>query len=192
MSDKKFKIQFGRISVLLIIFCLALVAIDITLKYVEEAQGWNFTVIPGFIWVESGRRNDGAAFSMLSGNTAFLITFAIILLVVLVVAFVLVPEKRFTFLKLALAMVIAGAIGNLFDRFECEGYVRDFVWINMFFSTACCNFADFFIVIGIIFAIADCLFFNEWALVPLTRRAKAAQKKQAEEEKKKSDKAGGL
>ena len=56
----------------------------------------------------------------------------------------------------------------------------------------CCNFADFFIVIGIIFAIADCLFFNEWALVPLTRRAKAAQKKQAEEEKKKSDKAGGL
>lgn len=192
MSDKKFKIQFGRISVLLIIFCLALVAIDITLKYVEEAQGWNFTVIPGFIWVESGRRNDGAAFSMLSGNTAFLIAFAIVLLVVLVVAFVLVPEKRFTFLKLALAMVIAGAVGNLFDRFECAGQVRDFVWINMLFSTACCNFADFFIVIGIIFAIADCLFFNEWALVPLTRRAKAAQKKQAEEEKKKSDKAGGL
>ena len=187
MVKKKFKIEFGFISIMLIIFCLALIAIDITLKYIEEGQQWMFGVIPGFIWVEYGHHNYGAAFSFLANapwGQTFLTVFSAVLLCIIIAAFIFVPE-RFTFLKTALAMVIAGAVGNLVDRLMF-GYVRDFVWVNMLFSTACCNFADFFIVFGIIFAIVDFLFLNEWALIPLTKRAKAAQAKEKEQASKDS------
>jgi signal peptidase II len=49
-------------------------------------------------------------------------------------------------LKLGMALVIAGALSNIFDRLAL-GYVRDFIyifWGNIF------NFADVFILIGII------------------------------------------
>lgn len=176
MKMPKIKHGFGKVSLILVFVCIALIAVDIVLKYLEEAQGWNFTVIPGFIWVESGHRNSGAAFSMLSGNTVFLTVFSIVLLAVMVTAFVFVPD-RFVLLKVAMSMIIAGAIGNLYDR-AAFGEVRDFVWVNMGFSTACCNFADFFIVFGVIIAVIDFLFLNEWAVVPLTKRAKQAQAKQ--------------
>ena len=178
MADKKFKPQFGMLSLIIIIAGVALAGVDILLKYLEEALSWNFTVIPGFIWVEAGHHNTGAAFSFLAGEEwgrLFLILFSVVLLVVMIAAFIFVPE-RFVFLKVALAMIIGGALGNLYDRLLL-GYVRDFVWVNMGFSTSCCNFADFFIVFGVIFAAIDFLFLNEWALIPLTKRAKAAQKK---------------
>ena len=55
----------------------------------------------------------------------------------------------------------------------------------------CGNFADFFIVFGVIFAVIDFLFLNEWAIIPLTKRAKAAhelekQRELAEKQKNES------
>lgn len=178
MANRKFRPHFGKVSAILIAVCIALIGIDILLKYLEEAYNWNFVVIPGFIWVESGHHNPGAAFSFLAGaewGQLFLILFSVILLALMIAAFIFVPE-RCVFLKVALVMIIAGALGNLYDRL-LFGYVRDFVWVNMLFSTSCCNFADFFIVFGVIFAVIDFLFLNEWALIPLTKRAKAAQAK---------------
>ncbi|MDE7401102.1 MAG: hypothetical protein K2N17_03510, partial [Clostridia bacterium] len=54
--------------------------------------------------------------------------------------------------------------------------VREFVWVNIFGSWACCNYADFWIVFGVIYAVIDILFINEWAVFPLTKSAKAAAK----------------
>lgn len=192
MLNKKFKPHFGKISIIAIILCVALVAVDLILKHFEEAQKWEFTVIPGFIWVEHGHHNYGSAFSFLadaSWGPVFLTAFAAVLLCVLATAFIFIPE-RFSFLKIAMAMIIAGAVANLVDR-VAFGYVRDFVWVNMLFSTACCNFADFFIVFGVIFAVIDFLFLNEWAIIPLTKRAKAAhelekQRELAEKQKNES------
>ena len=76
---------------------------------------------------------------------------------------------------------MAGAIGNLIDRIAFRE-VRDFVGINMFGNMVSCNFADFWIVFGTIVAIVDILFLNEWALIPLTKRAKEAQKKEDDNE----------
>jgi hypothetical protein len=45
----------------------------------------------------------------------------------------------------------------------------------MIVSWACCNFADFWIVFGIIIAAIDMLFLNEWAVIPLTKKARMAQ-----------------
>ena len=49
-----------------------------------------------------------------------------------------------------------------------------------------CNFADVWITFGTVFAIIDIMFLNEFALIPLTKRAKEAQAKKKEAENKQS------
>jgi signal peptidase II len=176
MDKNKYKISFGKISIIMVAVAAILLATDIITKVCEEAFNWNFTVIPNLISVESGHRNSGAAFSFLAdaawGQT-FLIVVTFVMLIVLIGAFLFLPE-RFVLLKLAVAMLIAGAVGNLIDRIAF-GNVRDFVWVNMLGKWACCNFADFWIVFAVVIAVIDLLFLNEWAVLPLTKKAKQAQ-----------------
>ena len=180
MSEKKkfkIKIHFGKVSAILIAVFVVLLTTDLVLKYCEEAYHWSFNVIPGLINVEYGSQNTGAAFSFLSDTEwgrIFFIVITFIMLIVMIAAFLLLPE-RFVGLKVALVMVAAGALGNLVDRLWLQ-YVRDFVWVNIFGSWACCNFADFWIVFGVIYAVIDILFINEWAVFPLTKTAKEAAK----------------
>lgn len=193
MSDKKkfkLKIHFGKVSAILIAVFAVLLAVDLILKHCYEAFDWNFTVIPKLIWVENDpdNHNYGAAFSFLSDTEwgrIFFIVLTFITLAVMIAAFLLLPE-RFVGFKTALAMVAAGAFGNLIDRLAL-GYVRDFVWVNIFGKWACCNFADFWIVFGVIWAIIDILFLNEWAVIPLTKTAREAAKKRELSEKQHSD-----
>ncbi len=175
---KKLKVHFGLKSIIFIGVLLVLLAVDLITKHFEELQGWNFIFINKLIWVESGVRNPGASFSFLAdvvwGQT-FLKVLTIVLLLGLIAVFLFLPE-RFTLLKLSIAMIISGALGNLIDRFMFDE-VRDFVWVNIFGNPACCNFADFWIVFGAIIAVIDMLFINEWAVFPLTKTAKQAQAK---------------
>lgn len=174
----KIKFNIGLKSIILIGVCIALIIVDLLTKIFEERDGWNFKVIPNFIEVASGSRNPGCAFSFLAeaawGQT-FLIVMTFILLALLVAIFIILPE-RFTLLKIAVSMIIAGAIGNLIDRIAYRN-VRDFVELNMFGNMVACNFADFWIVIGTAIAIIDMLFINEWSVFPLTKNAKQAQEK---------------
>lgn len=180
MSEKKkfkLKIHFGKVGAILVAVFVVLLTVDLVLKSCEEVYNWEFKVIPGLIFVESGSRNTGAAFSFLSDTQwgrIFFIVITFIMLIVMIAAFLLLPE-RFVGLKVALVMVAAGALGNLVDRLAFRS-VRDFVWVNIFGSWACCNFADFWIVFGVIYAVIDILFINEWAVFPLTKAAKAAAK----------------
>ena len=179
----KVTIHYGKVSLIMLVVFAVLLAADLLLKHFEEAYEWQFTVIRGFIWVESGFRNSGAAFSFLSDEEwgrIFLVVFSFIMFFAVAIIFLFVPEKM-KVAKLALAMIAAGALGNLVDRIAL-GEVRDFVWVNMLFSTACCNFADFWIVFGVIILIADMLFFNEYSVLPLTRSAREAQRARAESE----------
>lgn len=179
---KKLKVNIGWKSLVLIGVCVALILVDLLTKIFEEKDKWNFTVIPNFIEVASGSRNPGCAFSFLANaewGQSFLIAMTFILLAALIVLFIFLPE-RFTLLKVALSLIIAGAIGNLIDRIAFRE-VRDFVGINMFGSMVSCNFADFWIVFGTVIAVIDILFINEWSLIPLTKSAKAAQAKKKEQ-----------
>lgn len=191
MADKKkfkLKIHFGKASAVLLAVFAVLLATDLILKFCEEKYGWNFTVIPKFIWVESGSHNYGAAFSFLSNTEwgrIFFIVLTFIMLIVMIAAFLLLPEKQVG-LKVALVMIASGALGNLIDRLAF-GYVRDFVWMNIFGNWACCNFADFWIVLGVVWAVVDMLFLNEWAVLPLTKTAREAAKKRELAEKQKND-----
>lgn len=192
MSDKKkfkIKIHFGKVSAILLAVFAVLLAADLILKFCEVKYDWNFTVIPKLIWVESGIKNWGAGFSFLADKEwgrIFFIVLTFIMLIIMTGAYLLLPERAVG-LKVALVLIAAGAMGNLIDRLAF-GYVRDFVWVNIFGVPACCNFADFWIVFGMVWGIIDILFLNEWALFPLTKKAKAAAKlkKQAEEKERES------
>lgn len=182
----KVKFNIGWKSLILIGVCIALILVDLLTKIFEERDSWNFIVIPKLIEVESGSRNPGCAFSFLADaawGQIFLIIMTFLLLVVLIAAFIIMPEKHL-FLKISLCLIISGAIGNLIDRIAYRE-VRDFVNVNIFGSMAACNFADFWIVFGTIIAVVALLFIDEWSVFPLTKSAKAAQeKRKAESENK--------
>ena len=180
----KLKIHFGKLSAILVAVFAVLLIVDLVTKHCEELYGWNFTVIPKFIWVESGMRNTGAAFSFLSHTEwgrIFFIVLTFIMLLVMIAVFLLLPD-RFWGYKIALVMIASGALGNLVDRLALHS-VRDFVWMNIFGVDACCNFADFWIVLGAVFAVVDTLFLNDFAIFPLTKQAKKASAARAERAK---------
>ncbi len=193
MLKGKVKPHFGKLSIILIAVIVALVAADLLTKYFEEAYRWQWDggFLNGFIKIQSGHRNFGCAFSFLNDNPQvgqpILITFTFILLAFLIFLFICMPQ-RFYLLRVAISIVIAGALGNLYDRLfiihEAAGVgnVRDWFGINMFGHMTYCNLADFWITIGVALAILDLLFFNEYSVLPLTKKAKAAQKARKEKE----------
>ncbi len=97
---------------------------DLTIRPMGENT---FPVIPGVIawkWAE----NQGAAFSILYGRPEILAVIASIVLIA--VFFYMVrtkPQRRF--FLIALGLVAAGAIGNLYDRLLL-GHVRDFIFFD--------------------------------------------------------------
>lgn len=188
MFNKKLKPNIGVKSIIFLAVCIALIAIDLLTKYFAKLYAWDIVIIPGWIEIDGSiPNNQGCAFSFLNDNPQIgqplLISVTFVMLVVLTLVYIFLPERH-TLMKITLAIVIAGAIGNLVDRLAFRS-VRDFIGLNMQFSTdnlVYCNFADFCIVVGAILAVLDLMFLGEWAVFPLTKKAKAAQAKQKEEE----------
>lgn len=184
MTQRKLKPHFGKLSIILLVVIAVLIAADLITKHFEEAQGWtsNGPVLGGLVDIECGVHNYGVAFGFTIGSIpALIITF--ILLGAMIFSFIVLPN-RFILLKIAISIVIAGAIGNIVDRI-LFGYVRDWFGLWMFGGIAYCNFADFWIVIGAVLAAVDMLFINEVSVFPLTKKAKAFQAARREEEEKK-------
>ena len=191
MFKNKIKPHIGVLSLILIGVIALLIASDLVTKHLEETYHWNKVIIPNLVEINCCKRNPGCAFSLLNDNPEvgqpILITVTFIMLAVVAFMFVVLPE-RFVILKIASSLVISGAIGNLVDRLMLRE-VRDWFGLNMFGSMTSCNFADFFIVIGAILAVVDLLFLNEWAVFPLTKRAKEVQaEKKLSEENAENDK----
>ncbi len=185
---KKLKVNIGWKSIILIGVCIVLIIIDLLTKIFEERYNWNFKVIPNLIEV-SGIRNDGCAFGFLSDapwGQSFLIAMTFIMLIALIAVYIFLPE-RFLILKISLSTIVAGAIGNLIDRLAFR-QVRDFIVVKFFSDKVLyvCNFADVWITVGTVLAIVDIMFLNEFALIPLTKKAKEAQAKKKEEDNKDS------
>ncbi len=70
--------------------------------------------------------NTGAAFSMLAGKTQVLALFQVIIIGVILGYYILKGRKSHPLLRISLAMIVAGGIGNLIDRLTL-GYVVDFL-----------------------------------------------------------------
>lgn len=93
--------------------------------WLSEKPNYEYTVVEGFLTIVM-RQNDGAAFSIFSGQRVLLTVISIVALVFVVGNFYFGNIKS-KLLRIALAMFTAGIAGNLYDRIFNNGLVRDFI-----------------------------------------------------------------
>ena len=107
-------------------------------------------IIDGFFYI-TNCHNDGAAFSLFSGNVLFLI---FITLIVLFLIYRTINKENVNKIGvLAYGLLLGGILGNLYDRIF-YGYVIDYLDFVIFkFNFAIFNLADAAIVIGAILLI---------------------------------------
>jgi signal peptidase II len=121
------------------------------LIYTHIGIGHGFTVIPGFFDIIH-MRNTGAAFGMLQGlpatyRTLFFVSVTIIACVAIFYVFWQMEDTSWI-LKVVFSLILAGAIGNLTDRFVFNEVV-DFLSFHIGrFRWPTFNMADTYISIG--------------------------------------------
>ncbi len=133
----------------LFIIATCVVILDQISKYfvtVFMQTGQSIALIRDFLHI-TYVLNPGAAFGMLPYQTLFFV-----IITLLVICFIIYYHRTLgdgrNLLKVALALQLGGAIGNLIDRIIRNGYVVDFIdfkiWPPVF------NVADSALVIGIV------------------------------------------
>lgn len=116
----------------------------IVISFIE--LGRSVIVIPSFFSL-TYVRNDGVAFSLLSGRVSAIILFSII--VIGIIYYFLKKGVSSKLEGICYSMVLGGALGNLLDRI-IYGYVIDFFDFTLFgYSFAIFNVADILIVVGV-------------------------------------------
>ncbi|KQT62683.1 MULTISPECIES: signal peptidase II [unclassified Pseudomonas] len=151
--------RFGRLNWLWL--SLLVLVIDQASKFYFEARLEMFqqiVIIPDlFSWTLA--YNTGAAFSFLADSSGWQRwLFALIAIVVSAVLVVWLKRlgRNDTWLAVALALVLGGALGNLYDRIAL-GHVIDFIlvhWQNRWYFPAF-NIADSAITVGAIMLALD-------------------------------------
>ena len=92
-------------------------------------------------------KNTGVAFGLFQGNGWILTIVGIVVVIGIIIYSVKITDSPL-YLRIALALELGGAMGNLADRLNPElGYVVDFIWIGNF---PVFNLADSAIVLGAI------------------------------------------
>lgn len=141
---------------LLLAIALACVTIDQVTKRIVEANIELYQTVP-FIdpylnWTRT--QNFGAAFSLFQNGGLFFIIVALIVTgVILYYAPKLPVSDKLS--RVAMGLQLGGAMGNLIDRLR-QGYVTDFIHLRIpqiGFDWPVSNFADIFIVSGVILLI---------------------------------------
>ena len=129
------------------ILAAVLVAVDQIVKYLVMTSigfGEHVPFIP-YILELTYVENTGAAFSIFSKHTWALALVSLVMSAVLALALWKGLFKP-PFGKLALTLLLAGAVGNLIDR-ACRGYVVDMFNV-LFMRFAVFNVADICVVVG--------------------------------------------
>ncbi|ARB27356.1 signal peptidase II [Pseudomonas tolaasii] len=151
--------RFGRLG-WLVLSVLVLIIDQVSKAHFEGSLQMfqQIVVIPDyFSWTLA--YNTGAAFSFLADSSGWQ-RWLFALIAVVVSAVLVVWLKRLgrddTWLAIALALVLGGALGNLYDRIAL-GHVIDFIlvhWQNRWYFPAF-NFADSAITVGAIMLALD-------------------------------------
>lgn len=132
--------------IILVVFLL-----DQVSKYyiqVTPALHGSIEIIPKFLYI-TYCKNTGIAWSMLSGKKLFLIVVGLIEIGVLIYFFIEKMKTKDKWYCFSLALMIGGAVGNLYDRCVL-GYVRDFIDTYPFgYNFPVFNIADAALCIGV-------------------------------------------
>lgn len=141
-----------------LILAAALTALDQVVKVLVRANiplGGSVPLIPHVMDL-TYVQNTGAAFSLFAGHTWALGLVSLVMSVLLAAALVK-PVFRHPAGRVCLAVVLAGAVGNLIDRFAL-GFVTD-MFRTLFIRFAVFNVADICVVVGGIALCVYLLFF---------------------------------
>ena len=155
--------MFATVLVAAVIAALTIIDQLIKLWAIGHLQGQPprpFLQIGSFDWMHLRYlENDGAAFSMLSGNRGFLIVFPIIMICVCLYGLHRYGKVH-KWLYAALPLVAAGGLGNLIDRIFRGGRVVDYFDFQLC-NFAVFNFADVCVTVGVALMIIGILFFEK-------------------------------
>lgn len=157
------EIAMNRFWKLTVLMSFLIILDQMTKGYIQQhfAFGESMPVISGFFNIVHAQ-NTGAAFSMGAGSSEAWRQFLFLFIPVLVcfyIFYLLIKNLKTNFWhSLSYAFILAGAIGNLIDRFILK-YVVDF--LDFYYSThhfPAFNVADSCITIGATILIIDSLF----------------------------------
>ena len=162
----------------LLFFVLLLVdQLTKALAYATEVS--HLAIIPGYFEIDMLRNpatdnlNTGMSFGIAGDEPWAIPVFIAITCVALVVFLIVVmklPSKK-RFLRVSIVFIMAGAAGNLIDRAVLEG-VRDFIYMNLGFTSFWNNVADLVITAGAVMFILALLFIDDDALFRFGKRKK--------------------
>ncbi|HHT9145317.1 MAG TPA: signal peptidase II [Candidatus Wunengus sp. YC61] len=124
---------------------------DIVSKWIVFSKLYEFgklIAIPGLLNILRSK-NEGVVFGLFPGKTSAFIVFSAIAIVVILLIYIK-SDKTIFISNLALGLVLAGAIGNLWDRIWFRG-VRDFIDLHIGdkYHWPTFNVADSLICVGI-------------------------------------------
>jgi len=131
---------------MIFILVVAIISLDQFTKFIISknlALGQSIPVAPG-VFSLSLVHNRGAAFGLMKGQVGLFIIFSIAAIILIVLDLKRGRSGRRASYDLALALILAGAAGNLIDRWHL-GYVIDFLDFHVW---PVFNIADSCITIG--------------------------------------------
>ncbi|MGN1077806.1 MAG: signal peptidase II [Candidatus Gallimonas sp.] len=175
------------------VLMLILLAIDLITKAWAESSWVSTNYLLGIVALRF-TRNQGIAFGIYSDNPTVMVIITVLtgfMIVGIGVLFFTLFKKN-TPAQISLAVIEAGAIGNLVDRLCMvdefgQHYVRDFIDITPI-HLGVCNIADFCIVLGAVVLVFIILFIGEHAVFPLKKEWREKAKREDEEKERKKAK----
>lgn len=170
----------GHVSLLEIIIIAAILVIDQLTKYFIQFYlspvGTSLPLIKG-VFQLTNVHNTGAAWGMMQGFRWLFIPMTLIVCGIIVFLLIKHHKSITVFSRVTLALLFAGAIGNLIDR-VLLGYVRDFFDFCLI-NFPVFNVADSAMTIGCALLIIDALFLKERSIFERISTQKENAKKTA-------------
>lgn len=135
---------------------VALIIIDQSAKFAVErsmALGETIEILPFFALLRA--HNDGVAFSMFGGVSHMTLIALTSLISLGAFIYLWRSQQSEIALRIGLAMIIGGAIGNIIDRARFSYVIDYFYFHTPVWSFAIFNLADVFISLGAVLILAD-------------------------------------
>ncbi len=145
-----------RTTVLIAIVILWVIADQVTKSLVSDQQMGDIFAGPFFGLIDFRLvHNTGAAWGIFAGNTALLGVFSLVVCALLVAYYIWQRNEVNMLQTVGIALIIAGGIGNVIDRFM-QGYVTDFIEFA-FIDFPVFNVADIGVTCGFVLLIIGIL-----------------------------------
>ena len=143
------------------LFSVGIVALDQWTKYLTVAnikEYQNIALLPGLFSL-TFVKNEGAAWSMLSGMQWLFVAVFVVLTALVVLEYFVKPLPFTKSERWLIAAIYGGGLGNMIDRVRL-GYVVDMIQTD-FINFPIFNVADIFITCGCILLLVHLVFFNK-------------------------------